>query len=90
MLSLFRGVGTMRASGNRCPHVAAWIGNLGISWLVVWVLPAFGVMPEFSDYLQFWLLMELGALVFVPATLLMPPEPMDHLVGYYVMTRPLG
>jgi hypothetical protein len=34
--------------------------------------------------------MALGALVFLPATLLTRPESMDRLVDYYVMTRPLG
>ncbi len=54
------------------------------------MLPAFGVIPALPDHLQFWLLMALGALVFVPATLLTQPEDMDRLVRYYVMTRPLG
>jgi Na+/proline symporter len=75
---------------NAWGYLSSWIANLGVSWLVVWVLPAFGVFPPLPDYLQFWLLMALGALVFVPATLLTRPEPMDHLVKYYVMTRPLG
>jgi hypothetical protein len=42
------------------------------------------------DYLQFWLLLAAGAVVLIPITLLTPAEPMDHLVRYYVMTRPLG
>jgi len=75
---------------NAPGYLAAWMANLGVSWLVVWILPAFGVIPEMPDYLQFWLLMALGALVFIPATLLTPPENMDRLVKYYVMTRPLG
>jgi hypothetical protein len=66
------------------------MANLGVSWLVVWILPAFGVIPPLPDYGQFWLLMALGAVVFLPATLLTPPEKMDHLVHYYVQTRPLG
>jgi hypothetical protein len=45
------------------------------------VLPAFGALPPLPDYVQFWMLMALGALVFVPATLLTPPERMDHLVA---------
>ncbi|MCP4573512.1 MAG: Na+:solute symporter [bacterium] len=75
---------------NAWGYLAAWMANLGVAWLVVWVLPAFGVLPELPDYLQFWLLMALGAAVFVPVTLLTKPEPMDHLVRYYVMTRPVG
>lgn len=75
---------------NAWGYLAAWIGNLGVSWLVVWVLPAFELIPALPEYVQFWLLMALGALVFVPATLLTRPEPMDHLVYYYAMTRPLG
>ena len=37
------------------------------SWLVVWVLPAFGLIPRCPTTLQFWLLMALGAVVFLPA-----------------------
>jgi len=36
------------------------------------------------------MLMALGIAVFLPATLMTEPEPMDHLVDDYVMTRPLG
>jgi SSS family solute:Na+ symporter len=75
---------------NAWGYLAGWMANLGVSWLVVWVLPQFGVIPELPDHLQFWLLMALGALVFVPVTLATPAESMDKLVRYYVMTRPLG
>ena len=75
---------------NAWGYLASWIANLGISWLVVWVLPAWGVIPVLPDYLQFWSLMALGAVVFVPATLLTKAEPMDHLVRFYLQTRPLG
>jgi hypothetical protein len=34
--------------------------------------------------------MGLGALVFLPATLLTEPEKMDDLVRYYLQTRPMG
>jgi Na+/proline symporter len=75
---------------NAWGYLAAWIANLGTSWLVVWVLPAYGLLPPLPEYLQFWLLMGLGAIVFFPVTLLTPPEDMDHLVKFYVMTRPVG
>ncbi len=75
---------------NSWGYLSSWIANLGFSWLVVWVLPAFGVIPELPDYQQFWLLMLLGALVYLPVTLLTKPENMDHLVKYYVMSRPIG
>ncbi len=75
---------------NAWGYLSSWVANLGVSWLVVWVLPAFGVLPALPDYLQFWLLMALGAAVFLPATLLTRPESMDRLVGFYMMTRPLG
>ena len=75
---------------NAWGYLAGWMANLGVSWLVVWVLPAFGVIPKLPDYLQFWLLLALGALVFLPVTLLTRPENMDQLVRYYVMTRPIG
>ena len=75
---------------NAWGYLSSWIANLGISWLVVWVLPAFGVLPKLPDYLQFWMLMALGAAVFIPATLLTRPEKTDQLVRFYMMTRPLG
>jgi SSS family solute:Na+ symporter len=75
---------------NAWGYLAAWMANLGISWLVVWIFPAFGVIPPLPDHGQFWLLMALGAIVFIPATLLTAPEQMDRLVHYYVQTRPLG
>jgi hypothetical protein len=75
---------------NAWGYLSAWIANLGVAWLVVWILPAFGVFPPLPDYLQFWLLMALGAAVFFPATLMTKPEKMDHLVKYYLQTRPLG
>jgi len=75
---------------NAWGYLSGWMANLGVSWLVVWVLPAFGVIPKLPDHLQFWLLMALGAAVFLPVTLLTKPENMDRLVRYYVMTRPIG
>jgi len=75
---------------NAWGYLSSWIANLGISWLVVWVLPAFGILPKLPDYLQFWMLMALGAAIFIPATLLTKPEKMDQLVRFYMMTRPLG
>jgi Na+/proline symporter len=75
---------------NAWGYLSSWIANLGISWLVVWVLPAFGILPKLPDYLQFWMLMALGAAIFFPATLLTKHEKMDQLVRFYMMTRPLG
>jgi len=34
--------------------------------------------------------MFLGAIVFIPVTLLTKAESMDHLVKFYVMSRPVG
>jgi hypothetical protein len=75
---------------NAWGYLAAWIANLGASWLVVWVLPEYRIIPELPQYLQFWTLMGLGAIVFLPVTLLTRPENMEHLVKFYVMTRPVG
>ncbi|MFQ6092697.1 MAG: sodium:solute symporter family protein [bacterium] len=75
---------------NAWGYLSSWIANLGLSWLVVWILPAFGLIPDLPDYLQFWSLMVLGALIYVPITFLTRPEEMDHLVKYYVMSRPIG
>jgi Na+/proline symporter len=75
---------------NAWGYLSSWIANLGMSWLVVWVLPAYGILPKLPDYQQFWLLMLLGALVYIPVTLLTKPEEMKHLVRFYVMSRPIG
>jgi len=75
---------------NAWGYLSSWIANLGLSWLVVWVLPSFGVIPELPDYQQFWVLMVLGALIYLPITFLTKPDDMDHLVRYYVMSRPIG
>ena len=75
---------------NAWGYLSAWIANLGLSWLVVWVLPMFGVLPDLPDYLQFWALMVLTILVYLPVTYLTEPEDMDHLVKFYVMSRPIG
>lgn len=75
---------------NSWGYLSSWIANLGLSWLIVWVLPKFGVIPELPDYLQFWILIVLNALIYLPITFLTKPESMDHLVKYYVMSRPIG
>ncbi len=75
---------------NAWGYLSSWIANLGFSWLVVWVLPEFKVIPVLPDYLQFWSMMVLGALIYIPITFLTKPEDMDRLVKYYVMSRPLG
>ncbi len=75
---------------NAWGYLSGWMANLGVSWLVVWILPAFGVIPALPDHINFWLLMALGALIFIPVTLATKPEKMDRLVKYYVMTRPIG
>ena len=61
-----------------------------MSLFLKWILPEFGIIPELLDYQQFWLLMLLGALIYIPVTLLTEPEDMGHLVKYYVMSRPIG
>jgi hypothetical protein len=42
------------------------------------------------DYAQFWLLMLLVGLIYLPVTLLTRPDDMDRLVKLYVQTRPIG
>lgn len=75
---------------NSWGYLSSWVANLGLSWLVVWILPRFGVIPELPDYLQFWLLIVLNALIYLPITFLTKPDDMDNLVRYYVMSRPIG
>jgi len=75
---------------NGWGYLSSWVSNLVLSWLVVWVLPAFDVIPHLKDYQQFWALMVLGMFIYLPITFLTKPENMDHLVKYYVMSRPIG
>jgi len=75
---------------NSWGYLSSWIANLGLSWLVVWVLPHYGLLPELPDYGQFWLLMVLGLVVYVPITFLTRPDDMEHLVRFYVQSRPVG
>jgi Na+/proline symporter len=81
---------------NAWGYLSAWIANLGLSWLVVWVIPMFGTTPVFGkspgfpDYIQFWVLMGLTVFIYIPVTFLTKPENMDHLVKYYTMCRPIG
>ncbi len=75
---------------NSWGYLSSWIANLGLSWLIVWILPGFHVIRPLPDYLQFWIMMVLGALIYLPMTFLTKPEAMDRLVKYYVMSRPLG
>ncbi len=75
---------------NSWGYLSAWIANLGVCWLVVWILPEFKILPDLPDYLQFWLLMLLVAFIYMPVTLLTKPDDMDRLVKLYVQTRPIG
>jgi len=75
---------------NAWGYLSSWMANLGLSWLVVWILPEFHIIPALPDYLQFWIMMVLGALIYIPITFLTPAEDMERLVKYYVMSRPLG
>jgi len=75
---------------NSWGYLSSWIANLGLSWLIVWILPRFGVIPDLPDYLQFWILIVLNAMIYLPITFLTKADDMDHLVRYYVMSRPIG
>jgi Na+(H+)/acetate symporter ActP len=75
---------------NSWGYLSSWIANLIMSWLVVWVLPAVGILPVLPDWINFYLLAALVAVIYVPVTLLTKPDDMDHLVNYYVQARPFG
>jgi len=75
---------------NSWGYLSSWIANLVMSWLVVFVLPAFKLIPELPDYQQFWMLAILVAVVYFPITLLTKPDNLDNLVRYYVQARPWG
>ena len=75
---------------NSWAYLASWIANLAMSWLVVFVLPALGVLPQLPDWASFWLLAVLVGLIYLPVCFLTKPDDMDHLVAYYVQARPAG
>ena len=75
---------------NSWGYLSSWVMNLGLSWLIVWVLPYFGVIPELSDSNQFWVLVVIGMFIYFPVTFLTKPEKMDHLVRFYLQSRPVG
>lgn len=75
---------------NSWAYLASWIANLLMSWLVVFVLPSLGVLPQLPDWVNFWLLAVLVGLVYFPVCFLTKPDDMDHLVRYYVQARPAG
>jgi Na+/proline symporter len=75
---------------NSWAYLSSWIANLVMSWLVVFVLPAWGILPQLPDWASFWLLAVLVGLVYIPITFLTRPDDMDHLVNYYAQARPIG
>ena len=75
---------------NSWGYLSSWLANLALSWLVVWVLPAYNIIPVLPDYAQFWSLLGLGILIYIPVTFLTPPDDMERLVKYYAMSRPIG
>ena len=75
---------------NSWGYLSSWIANLVMSWLVVFVLPELGVLPQLPDWASFWMLAVLVGLVYVPITFLTKPDDMDSLVEYYVQARPIG
>jgi Na+/proline symporter len=75
---------------NSKAWLASWIANMGLAWLIAWILPGAGIIPAFPEHVQFWILIGLSALIYMPVTLLTKPEPMEHLVKCYVMARPYG
>ena len=75
---------------NSWAFLASWIANLVMSWLVVFVLPALGLLPALPDWVSFWLLAILVSLVYLPVCFLTEPDDMEHLVRYYVQARPAG
>ncbi len=75
---------------NSWAYLSSWIANLVMSWLVVWVLPALGLLPALPNYLNFWMLAVLVSLVYLPVTFMTAPDDMEHLVRYYAQARPPG
>jgi len=71
---------------NSWGYLSAWMLNLVLSWLVVWILPT----RALADYLQFWILMIVVGVIFLVITFLTKPEDMDTLTRFYTMAHPPG
>jgi Na+/proline symporter len=75
---------------NAWGYLSAWIANLAISWIIVWVLPALGIGTNLAQQWQFWLSMILCLPIYIICTFLTKPEKKEHLAIFYAITRPLG
>ena len=75
---------------NSWGYLSAWIANLAISWLIVWILPSLGIGTGMTQEWQFWWAMILCLPIYLFFTYITKPEDKEKLAIYYAMTRPLG
>jgi Na+/proline symporter len=75
---------------NAWGYLSAWIANLAISWIIVWILPSLGIISHISQEYQFWLIMLLCLPIYIICTYLTKAEDKEKLAIYYAMTRPPG
>jgi len=75
---------------NAKAYLVSWIANIGVGWLVVWILPGLGVMPKLSQWANMWTIVAITAVIYIPVALLTKPDDMQHLARFYAMTRPIG
>ena len=75
---------------NSWGYLSAWIANLAISWLIVWILPSLGIGVGMTQEWQFWWAMILCLPIYLFFTYITKPEDKEKLAIYYAMTRPPG
>jgi len=75
---------------NSWGYLSAWIANLAISWLIVWILPSVGIGVGMTQEWQFWWAMILCLPIYLFFTYITKPEDKEKLAIYYAMTRPPG
>ena len=75
---------------NSWGYLSAWIANLAISWLIVWILPSLGIGTGMTQEWQFWWAMILCLPIYLFFTYITKPEDKEKLAIYYAMTRPPG
>ena len=75
---------------NSWGYLSAWIANLAISWLIVWILPSIGIGSNMLQEWQFWWAMILCLPIYMLFTFITKPQDKERLAVYYAITRPPG
>lgn len=75
---------------NAKAYLVSWIANIGVGWLVVWILPGAGIIPKLPQWASIWAIVGITAAIYIPVALLTKPDDIQHLAKFYAMTRPIG